>query len=307
MSASAPSISIGQRHDPAGILLAFTAAIFFSVKAIFVKLAYRYGVDAVTLLTLRMLFSLPFFIAIAFIEEGRPGLARLNRRQVVAIIGLGLTGFYLASLFDFTSLQYISAGIERLILFLYPVFTLLISAIFLGRRIGRIEMLASLFSYAGIALCVHQEVVADDGHTLFGVLLVFGSTLAYAMYLVGSGELIPKIGARRFTAYAMVVSSLAVIVQFAVTHDPASLYQPLPVYGYGIAMALLSTVLPVFMLSAAIHRIGASHTSIIGGVGPVSTIVLSTVFLGETMSVLQIAGAALVITGVLSLGVLRAR
>ncbi len=307
MSASAPGISTGQRHDPAGILLALAAAIFFSVKAIFVKLAYRYGVDAVTLLALRMLFSLPFFVAIAVIEEGRPGIMRLNRRQGIAIVGLGLMGFYLASLFDFIGLQYISAGIERLILFLFPVFTLLISALFLGRRIGGIEVLAMLFSYAGIALCVHQEVVTDGGHTLFGVLMVFGSTLAYALFLVGSGELIPRIGARRFTACAMIVSSLAVIVQFAVTHGVAALQQPLPVYGYGIAMAVFSTVLPSFMLAGAIRRIGSPHTSIIGGVGPVSTIVLAAVFLGESMTVLQVSGAAMVITGVLILGVFRAK
>ena len=272
------------------------------------KLAYRYGVDAVTLLALRMIFALPFFVVIAAIEERRRGVVRPSRGQMYAIVGLGLIGYYFASLFDFIGLQYVSAGLERLILFLFPAFTVLISAIFLGRRIGRVEVMAMLLGYIGIAVAVHQEVVLDGEHSLFGAVMVFGSTLAYATYLVGSGELIPKIGARRFMAYAMIVSSLAIIAQFVVTHDLSGLLQqPLPVYGYGIAMAVLSTVLPAFMLAGAIHRIGASQTSIIGGVGPVSTIVLAAIFLGESMNALQIAGAALVIAGVLLLGVFRAR
>lgn len=307
MNVSVQTIAIGQRHALTGILLAIAAAIFFSIKAIFVKLAYRYSVDAVTLLALRMIFSLPFFIVVAAIEERRRGIVLPSRRQMFAIVGLGLIGYYFASLFDFVGLQYVSAGLERLILFLFPVFTLLISALFLGRRIGRVEVGALLLSYAGIAVAVQQEVVLDGEHTLFGALLVFASTLAYAIYLVGSGELIPKIGARRFMAYAMIVSSLAVIAQFLVTHNVEALRQPLPVYGYGILMALLSTVLPAFMLAGAIHRIGAAQTSIIGGVGPVSTIVLAAIFLGETMNALQMAGAVLVIIGVLLLGVFRSK
>ncbi len=307
VNTSVQTIATGQRHALAGFLLALAAAVFFSIKAIFVKLSYRYGVDAVTLLALRMISSLPFFVVIAAIEERRPGRARPSRRQIVAIIGLGLVGYYFASLLDFIGLQYVSAGLERLILFLFPAFTVLISAIFLSRRIGRVEVMAMLLGYVGIAVAVHQEVVLDGEYTLFGAAMVFGSTLAYATYLVGSGELIPKIGARRFMAYAMIVSCLAVIAQFLLTHDVSALRQPMPVYGYAIAMALLSTVLPAFMLAGAIHRIGASQTSIVGGVGPVSTIVLAAIFLGESMNALQIAGAALVIAGVLLLGIFRSK
>jgi len=259
----------------------------------------------VTLLALRMLFALPFFVVIAVIEERKSGVMRLSPRQMAGIVGLGLIGYYLSSLFDFVGLQYVSAGLERLILFLFPAFTVLISAIFLGRRIGMAEVQALVLSYIGIAIAVHQEVALDGENAMYGALLIFASTLTYATFLVGSGELIPKVGARRFTAYAMIVSSLAVVAQFVVTHDVAALVQPMPVYGYGLAMAVLSTVLPSFMLAAAIHRIGASHTSIIGGIGPVSTIALAAVFLGESMNALQMAGAALVIAGVLLLGILR--
>jgi drug/metabolite transporter (DMT)-like permease len=305
MNVSARAIPIDERHILIGFMLALAAAILFSIKAIFVKLAYHYNVDAVTLLALRMLFALPFFVVIAVMEERKPGVVRPSFHQMAGIVGLGLIGYYIASLFDFVGLQYISAGLERLILFLFPAFTVLISAIFLGRRIGRVEIQALLLSYAGIAISVHQEVALDGEHAMFGALLVFASTLAYAVFLVGSGELIPKIGSRRFMAYAMIVSCMAVIAQFLATHDVASLQQPMPVYGYGLAIAVFSTVLPAFMLAAAIHRIGASHTSIIGGIGPVSTIALAAVFLGESMNALQMAGAALVITGVLLLGILR--
>lgn len=307
MNVSARAIPAGDRHIVVGFMLALAAAVFFSIKAIFVKLAYRYGIDAVTLLALRMLFALPFFVVIAVLEERKPGIVRPSGPQIAGIVGLGLIGYYLASLFDFVGLQYISAGLERLILFLFPAFTVLISAIFLGRRIGRVEIQALLLSYAGIAIAVHQEVVLDGEHTMFGVVMVFAGTLAYAIYLVGSGELIPRIGARRFTAYAMIVSCLAVVAQFMATHDIAALQQPMPVYGYALAMAMLSTVLPAFMLAAAIHRIGAAHTSIIGGIGPVSTIALAAVFLGESMNALQAAGAALVIAGVLFLVLFRAK
>jgi len=290
-----------------GMALALLAALFFSIKAIFVKLAYQYGVDAITLLTLRMAFALPVFIAVATIEHRKAGVQQITRRQYMAIIGLGLVGYYLASMLDFVGLQYVSAGIERLILFLFPTFTVLLSMLFLGRRVSPVEIGALILSYIGIALAVQQEVSLDDGNSLLGVLLVFGSTLAYAVYLIGSGELIPRIGSRRFMAYAMIVSCLAVIGQFIVSRDITVLNQPVEVYGYGLAIAFFSTVLPAFMLAAAIHRIGASHTAIIGGIGPVATIVLAVIVLGESMSALQVGGALLVVAGVLLLGRFRNR
>jgi drug/metabolite transporter (DMT)-like permease len=206
---------------------------------------------------------------------------------------------------DFVGLQYISASMERLILFLFPTFTVLLSMLFLGRRVSLIEIGALALSYIGIALAVQQEVTLDGENSLLGILMIFGSTLAYAIYLIGSGELIPRIGSRRFMALAMIVSCLAVIGQFIVSRDLAMLNQPVAVYAYGLAIALFSTVLPAFMLAAAIHRIGASHTAIIGGIGPVATIVLAVLFLGESMSGLQIGGALLVIVGVLLLGIFR--
>ncbi len=299
------NISQHNRSALIGMALALSAALFFSIKAIFVKLAYQYGVDAITLLTLRMAFALPVFVVVAIMEQGKAGLATITPHQAMSIIGLGLVGYYLASMLDFVGLQYVSASIERLILFLFPTFTVLLSMLLLGRKISRIEIGALILSYIGIALLVQQEISLDGENSLFGVLLIFGSSMAYAVYLIGSGELIPRIGSRRFMALAMIVSCLAVLLQFFISRDMSLLIQPIEVYGYGLAIALFSTVLPAFMLAAAIHRIGASHTAIIGGIGPVATIILAVLILGESMTGIQVGGALLVVAGVLLLGLLR--
>ena len=285
-----------------GAGFAFFAAIGFSGKAILVKLAYRYGVDAVTLLALRMAFAVPIFLAAA-LWSGRRGQAKpVERRDWGAILLLGLAGYYLASLFDFMGLSYISAGLERLVLFLYPTMVVILSALLYRRAIRRHEWLALALSYAGIALVFLHDVGGPQQGVVLGTLLVFASTLTYSMYLIGTGHVVARVGAMRFTAYAMLVASGATLLQFGLSHPLAAIRQPLPVYGLGLAMALFSTVLPVFMLSAGIRLIGSGHVSLIGSVGPVATIFMAAWFLGEPVSAMQIAGSALVLAGVLSVG-----
>jgi len=284
-----------------GLLLASGAALGFSAKAIFVKLAYTYNVDAVTLLMFRMMFAFPFFIAIAFFEE-RKTTKKISRKNMSFIIIMGLIGYYLSSLFDFIGLQYVSAGLERLILFIYPTMVVLLSALFFNQRIRKEAFFALALSYAGIALAMVHDVQFTGNHVLFGSAFILASTLTYSLFLIGSGELIPKVGARRFTAYAMIVSCLAVFVQFIVTRNLSALNQPTAIYGYGLAMAIFSTVIPAFLLAAAIARIGASRTSIIGSLGPVATIAMAVVFLNEPVSSMQLFGAALVLGGIFILG-----
>jgi drug/metabolite transporter (DMT)-like permease len=289
--------SIRFRDTGTGLLLVMIAAVAFSAKAVFVKLAYRYGVDAVTLLMLRMAFALPFFMLIALREERRASV-RPAGRQIAAVIGLGLVGYYLASLLDFLGLQHISAGLERMILFAYPTLTVLLALLLFGQRPARLAPLALMLSYAGIALAVAHEVRLSEGHVVLGTVLVFASAVAYALYLVGSGHMIGQLGTARFTAHAMVVSSLAVIVQFLLTRDVGLAVQPAPVYALAMAMAVVSTVLPAFMMSAGIRRIGAGPAAMAASIGPVSTIVLAAMFLGEPVTVLQLAGLVLVLAGV---------
>ncbi|MFH0934120.1 MAG: DMT family transporter [Pseudomonadota bacterium] len=290
--------TLANREVFIGVVFALLAAVGFSAKAILVKLAYLDSVDAITLLALRMVFSVPFFIGVAVWVQRRHA-APLNTHDRLLVLGLGLIGYYGASFLDFLGLQYISAGLERLILFLYPTMTVLLTALVYKRAIGRVVIAAMALSYAGIALVFLHDVGTKEGSIVLGSALVFASTLSYSIYLVGAGHAIARIGAMRFTAYAMVVASAASLLQFVVIRPLAALDLPLRVYEYSIAMAIFSTVLPVFLLSFAIRRIGSGSASLIGTVGPVSTIYMAYVFLNESISLLQIAGSVLVLIGVL--------
>lgn len=282
-----------------GLLLGALAAVGFSGKAVIIKLAYAYPVDAVTLLALRMLFSLPFFAAMA-VWSGRNHAYRMQRSDRIGIVALGFLGYYLASYLDFLGLHYISAGLERLILFLYPTMVLILSALVLRQPITRLHLMALALSYGGIVLVFLDNLRLGEsaGATALGSLLVFGSALAYAIYLVWGGGLITRLGAVRFTAYAMTVASFFCILQFLLTRPLSALALPAPVYGYSVLMAILCTVFPVWAVSEAIRRVGASRVALVSAVGPVATIFLGYLFLGEPVTAIQLAGAALVLAGV---------
>lgn len=249
-----------------------------------------------------MVFSLPFFLWVG-LRESR-GARPLTRRDWGAVIVLGLLGYYGASILDFAGLQYITAGLERLILFTYPTMTLLLGAALYGHRIGRREWLAVSLCYVGIAAAFAHDldVSTESGAVWIGGGLVFGSSLSYAFYLSGSGPMLAKIGVMRFTALAMLVSTAAVFGHFLATQPLVALAQPLPIYAYALAMALFSTVIPVFAQSAAIRRIGSGRAALIGTVGPLMTIALGWWLLGETVSTWQLGGAALVVAGVVIVG-----
>lgn len=284
-----------------GVGMVFLAAVAFSGKAIVAKLMYRTGeVDAVTVLALRMGFSLPFF-ALVGLREAKRATRPLTHKEKVAIVLLGLVGYYAASFLDFLGLELISAGLERLILFLYPTIVALLMAVRAKRWPSRRELLALLLSYGGIALVFVADVEIERGGraALVGAALVFGSALTYAVYLVGNGEVAARVGMARFTAYAMLVSTGASVLQFLLTRPLGALDVSATVYAYGVMLALVCTVLPTFLTSAGIQRIGASTTAIVSSVGPVATIGLGATFLGETITGLELVGAALVLGGVL--------
>jgi drug/metabolite transporter (DMT)-like permease len=294
------------KHWPAerlGVAFALLAALGFSFKAIFVKLAYAVPqavpVDAVTLLSLRMVFALPVFVWVGF--HSSRSAPPLSRRDWLMLTALGLLGYYGASILDFVGLRYITAGLERLILFTYPTLTIAIGVLFMGKTASRREIGALALSYAGIGLAfVHDLQVAGETTTvLIGAAFVFGSALSYAFYQAGSEPAIRRLGAARFTALAMLVSTLATVLHFLIAQPITALTQPLPVYFYGAAMALFSTVLPVFMNSAAIRRIGSAKSVLIGTLGPILTIFFGWWLLDEPLSLAQLIGAGLVLAGVL--------
>lgn len=285
-----------------GIWLAVIASAGFSLKAILAKLAYPHGVDPVTLVALRMLLAAPVFVVVAW-REARRG-APLTARDWATVTVLGLFGYYGASMLDFYGLLYISAGLERLVLFTYPTLTLLIGWLAQGRRISRREIVASLLCYGGIALAVvHDIEVSGEAATIaLGCALVFGSSLSFAIYLTGAAAPIRKLGATRFSALATLVSTVAVSLHFVALRPLDALAQPAPVLWLAVAMALFSTVLPVFLQSAAIRRMGAQTAALVGSTGPVITVFLAWWMLAEPVSALQMAGTVLVIAGVLWVG-----
>lgn len=289
-----------QATNGVGLLFAVLGAIGFSFKAILVKLAYRYGVDAETLLALRMGLSLPFFVVMGVVAD-RHAKSRLTARDWLWMAALGFSGYYLASYLDFLGLRYITAALERLILFLYPTVVILLSAIFLGKPIDRRTVTALALCYAGIGLAVGHDlsVTGEAGQVLVGSALVFASALSYALYLMGNGQVVGRLGATRVTAFATMVACVLSIAQFVVLRPLSALVLPWQVYALGLAMALFSTVAPVWLVSEAIRRLGAGPVSLTGTLGPVVTIFLGWLLLDESIGGGQIAGAALVIGGVL--------
>lgn len=278
-----------------GLLIAATASILFSAKAIVAKLLYRYDVDALTVLALRMLYSVPFFLAIALWQwrKSEP----LTMRDATAVIAVGLLGYYLSSYLDFLGLQYISAALERLILFLSPSFVLLLSAILLRRRIAAREWAALALAYAGIVLVFAHDLMLGGERVVLGSLLVLGSALSYALYLIGSGELVKRLGPWRLVAYAMSVSTGAVLLHFRIARPWSSLQAAAGVHALSLINAVFCTVAPVVLTMLAVARIGAPGAAQAGMIGPVSTLFLGFWLLGEPITLRQLAGAALVMLG----------
>ena len=288
-----------------GPLAAVIGVLGFSFKAILIKLAYAWEpIDAVTLLALRMLYSAPFFALLAWYASRprgrRPAIAPMSRRDWIAIAWLGFVGYYLASLVDFMGLQYVTASLERLMLYLYPTLVVILSALIYKQRItGRI-LVALALSYAGIVLVFGRDLsLAGDPHALWlGGSLVFSGAALYALYLVGAGPVIARLGSLRFIAWAMLASAVFVLVQFALTRPLSALAAPARIQLLSLTMAVFSTVLPTYLIAEAIRRIGANRTSLVGSLGPVFTIWLGWWLLGEAVYWIQLAGVALVLAGV---------
>ena len=279
-----------------GLLLATLGAIAFSGKAIIVKLAYRYGVDAVTLITYRMLFALPLFLALAW-WAGR-GKAALTRREWIVVIGLGFSGYYLASFLDFAGLAYISASFERLILYLNPTLVLALGFVLFGRKVTGRQLLALAVSYSGVLLVFGHELSFQGANAALGAGLVFASAVSYAIYLVYSGEEVKRLGALRLTGLATTVACVLCIVQFIVLRPIGALAVAPEVIWLSVLNATLCTFAPVLMVMMAIERIGATLAAQTGMIGPLSTILMGVVILGEPFTAWIAAGTLLVLTGI---------
>jgi len=291
----------GLRSAAIAPLLAVIGVFGFSFKAILIKLAYAaYPIDALSLLTLRMLYAMPLFALMAWWASRGGTVTPITRSDWMKLTWLGFIGYYFSSLLDFTGLQYITASMERLVLFLYPTIVVLLSAVILKQPITRRALLSLALSYAGIVLViVHDLRLTTDIHALLvGGLLVFASACSYAVYLVGVGPVIGRLGSLRFISWAMLLSTVFVLLHFAVTRPLSALMAPAGVQGLSMAMAVVSTALPTFLIAESIKRMGANRASLVGSLGPVFTVWMGYMLLDEPVHVIQLAGGALVLVGV---------
>lgn len=303
MALDAPleSARAGQSHAAyalSGTLLAVGGVMLFSMRPGLIKLAYAYVADPITLLALRMGFSLPFFVFIAWWLQRKSPASPLTVRDWRDITFLGFLGYYLASFLDFVGLQYIGAGLGRLIMFLYPTLVVLLSWAWLGRRPGARQTGALAISYAGLALVFVPYLGVESKALFVGAALVFAAAASYAIYLVTGAEVIRRVGSMRFTAYSMIVASIICLVQFALFRPLSALDLPMPVVWCAIIMAVGCTVIPIFMASEALKRIGANQFALMGMLGPVTTIAFGYLGLDEQLTMMQVAGAIAVIAGV---------
>lgn len=284
------------KNRAVGLTLAVLGAIAFSAKAIIVKLAYRYGVDAVTLIMYRMLFALPLFAVMAW-WAGR-GKPPLSARDKWGVLALGFSGYYLASFLDFAGLAYITASLERLILYLNPTLVLLMGWAFFGRTVRIGQMVGMALSYGGVALVFGQEAADQAGNTTLGTLLVLASACSYAVYLVYSGEMVRRLGSLRLVGLATTVACLLCLIQFVVLRPLAAAHVASEVIGLSVLNATLCTAAPVLMVMMAIERIGASAAAQMGMLGPMSTILMGVWWLGEPFTAGIALGSALVVCGI---------
>lgn len=294
-----------KRQIVTGCLFVLIAAFGFSAKSILVKLAYidSPNLDAITLMLLRMGISLPFFL-IAALWSNRPSRPlsenhRMRFHEGLMVIVLGILGYYLSSFLDFEGLTYISAGLERLILYLYPTLVVFLTAAYYRKAINRHQAFALLLSYAGIVLVYADHPLQTNSMSLaLGSTLVACSAITFAVFMVGSGVLIKRLGSLRFTAYSMTVACVVTGLHFMVKHNTETLNLPISIYRIAAIMAIFSTVMPSFLMNAGIQRIGAGSASIISSIGPIGTLILAFFLLGEAMTWTQLAGTFLVLVGV---------
>ncbi len=290
------AVAASPRPALSALLFACAGAIAFSGKAIIVKLSYRYGVDAVTVITYRMLFALPLFLALSWWSgRGKPALSWRDWRM---LFGLGFSGYYLASMLDFAGLQYVGASLERLILYLNPTVVLGVGLLIFKRKVTRSQWLALALSYAGVLVVFAHDLRFSGSQAAFGALLIFGSAVSYALYLVFSGEVVRKIGAMRLSGNATAIACVLCIVQFPLLRPLSSLQVAPQVVWLALLNSTLCTFVPVLLTTAAVARVGAGITSQAGMIGPIATIALSAMLLDEPITGWMIGGTVLVMSGI---------
>jgi drug/metabolite transporter (DMT)-like permease len=282
-----------------GVLILMVANMGFSTKAVIIKLMYQYHVDTFGVIALRMLLSMPVYLAIAIYLARQKDNVPLTKKELLSIAGLGILSYYISSMLDFLGLQYISAGVERLILFTYPTMVLLLSAFFFNKKITPPQYIAMILTYIGVAIAyVAEKGLGDQKNIVLGASLIFICAFTYSFFVVGTGELVKRFGSIKFTCYAMLAATIPTLIQSYVHNGMDIFHYPKEVYNLAIWMAVVATVFPTFMIVEGIRLVGANNSGIIGFVGPVWTIFLANWLLGEPITLMQSVGTAIVLAGV---------
>lgn len=286
-----------------GIFYVALGAILFSAKAIFIKLAYsQFEVNDITLLTLRFGYSLPFFIGIAFWNFRKGKMSQLNRHNILFIAVLSMLGYYIASLFDFKGLQYVSAGIERIILFIYPTLVVIFSRVFLKKSISRTSLIALVICYTGIVIIAFDPHLFNSPDVVKGAGFIFISAITYSLYLTFGAEIVHRFGSINFNSLAMIFSCTYVILHFLAVEETNLSQLSLGLHAYGLLLAVISTVIPTFLVMEGVSLLGANKVAIIASIGPVSTIILGYYILGEKFTVQEAIGSLFILGGVILIG-----
>lgn len=282
-----------------GVFLGFLAAVLLAVKPVIIKIAYQYGPDATTLLALRMVMTLPFFILLLVIfERNKPNQMRLSRADWIKVLFLGFTGYYAASFLDFVSLQYISVGLSRSIVYLNPAIVLLLSILLKQQKASLAQIGAMAIAYFGVVLVFWHEMHLGGDGLLIGTMLTFCSAVSYSVYLLLAGNLVERVGSLRLAAYSSGAATQMCLIQALVVNPSGLIHQPLAVYGLSLINATLCTVAPIVMVMLAIRRIGPSTVAQLGAIGPAATIIFAWILLGEPISILQAVGTLIVVLGI---------
>ena len=282
-----------------GVFLGFLAAVLLAVKPVIIKIAYQYGPDATTLLALRMVMTVPFFILLLVIfERNKPNKMRLARADWIKVLFLGFTGYYAASFLDFVSLQYISVGLSRSIVYLNPAIVLLLSILLKQQKASLAQIGAMVTAYFGVVLVFWHEMHLGGDGLLIGTTLTFCSAVSYSVYLLLAGNLVERVGSLRLAAYSSGAATQMCLIQALVVNPSGLIHQPLEVYGLSLINATLCTVAPIVMVMLAIRRIGPSTVAQLGAIGPAATLFFAWILLGEPISILQVVGTLIVVLGI---------
>ncbi len=282
-----------------GVFILVIANIGFSSKAVIIKLMYIHQVDTISVMALRLIFSLPFYIVIAFFVSKDEANVRLTTREWLMIGGLGILSYYISSMLDFLGLQYVSAGVERLMLFTYPTMVVILSAIFFKKKITPPQYIALILTYIGVIIAfIAEKGLGEQKDMEKGAFYILTCAFTYSLYVVGTGQLAQRVGSIKFTCYAMIAATIPTLIQSAVYNGVDIFHYPQEIYWLTLWLVVIATVIPTFLIVEGIRLVGASNSSIIGFVGPVSTIFLANFYLNEKITLLQLLGTGIVLFGV---------